>query len=219
MQVDAIESYAAGKLTRRGFLKRAGILGISASAVSVVLAACGDSDDEGSGSADTQPSGDATAPAAAGGDLRVAIQFGDANTGLDPLNMQDLGTYGVVTQPFEYLVGIAADGFLGATALATAWTPNDTGDVWTFTLREGVTWHDGTPFTSADVAATLDRMVVGGKAVTGVLSEGAEAPCPREQSMGDRAAHALGEQDSAGGSFGLVTHIDVVGIACSRVIE
>jgi ABC-type transport system substrate-binding protein len=30
--------------------------------------------------------------------------------------------------------------------------------VWTFTLRDGVTWHDGKPFTAEDVKYTLDRV-------------------------------------------------------------
>jgi peptide/nickel transport system substrate-binding protein len=40
--------------------------------------------------------------------------------------------------------------------LATEWRPtSDT--TWEFTLREGVTWHDGRPFTAEDVAFTLER--------------------------------------------------------------
>ena len=37
-------------------------------------------------------------------------------------------------------------------------SPNADGSVWTFNLRQGVKWHDGTPFTSADVVATMDRL-------------------------------------------------------------
>lgn len=44
-------------------------------------------------------------------------------------------------------------------ALATSWTSNEDGTVWTFELREGVTFHDGTPFTAADVKASLDRNI------------------------------------------------------------
>ncbi len=36
--------------------------------------------------------------------------------------------------------------------LATAWEGSADGKSVTFKLREGVTWHDGKPFTSADVA-------------------------------------------------------------------
>jgi len=44
--------------------------------------------------------------------------------------------------------------------LATAWRPvNDT--TWEFTLRQGVKWHDGQPFTADDVAFTFDRLRAG----------------------------------------------------------
>jgi ABC-type transport system substrate-binding protein len=42
-------------------------------------------------------------------------------------------------------------------ALATEWSQD--GTTWTFTLREGVTFHDGSPFTADDVKATLDRLL------------------------------------------------------------
>ncbi len=42
-------------------------------------------------------------------------------------------------------------------ALAESWTVSPDGLTYTFTLRKGVTFHDGTPFTSADVAFSLKR--------------------------------------------------------------
>ncbi len=36
-------------------------------------------------------------------------------------------------------------------ALAESWTASEDGLVYTFKLRQGVTWHDGTPFTAADI--------------------------------------------------------------------
>lgn len=41
--------------------------------------------------------------------------------------------------------------------LATEWTASPDNKVFTFKLREGVTFHDGTPFTSAAVKASFDR--------------------------------------------------------------
>ena len=40
--------------------------------------------------------------------------------------------------------------------LATSWEVSDDGLTWTFRLREGVTFHDGTPFTSAAVKSTIE---------------------------------------------------------------
>ena len=42
--------------------------------------------------------------------------------------------------------------------LASAWKWNADGTALTFTLRPGVTWHDGKPFTSADVKCTWDMV-------------------------------------------------------------
>jgi peptide/nickel transport system substrate-binding protein len=40
--------------------------------------------------------------------------------------------------------------------LATGWSWNEDGTELTFPLRQGVKWHDGKPFTAADVKCTWD---------------------------------------------------------------
>ena len=40
--------------------------------------------------------------------------------------------------------------------LATSWEQSDDSMVWTFHLREGVTWHDGEPFTAEDVKFSIE---------------------------------------------------------------
>src|ERR1700758_3570455 len=42
--------------------------------------------------------------------------------------------------------------------LATGWSWNEEGTELTFPLRQGVKWHDGKPFTAADVKCTLDLL-------------------------------------------------------------
>ncbi len=179
IEADLIEAYAQGKINRRNFVKRGTMIGLSMPMMGAVIAACG-SDDSSAGV--TRGGGEQRAPrrqrhrapaSAAGGDVTAAIQTGDANSGLDPLNMLDLGTYSVLSQSFEYLVGLGSDGNIAATGLATEWSPNADGSQWTFKLRDGVTWQeDGAPLTSADVAATIDRMAEAGAGVAGVLSAG-----------------------------------------------
>ena len=44
-------------------------------------------------------------------------------------------------------------------SLAESAEPNETGDQWTVTLREGVRFHDGRPLTSADVRFTFERIM------------------------------------------------------------
>ncbi len=57
--------------------------------------------------------------------------------------------------------------------LAYFWEVSDDGLSYTFHLNEGVTWHDGMPFTSADVKYSYDRIINNGK-VAGNTGEGAE---------------------------------------------
>src|SRR5580700_8937307 len=42
--------------------------------------------------------------------------------------------------------------------LATSWSWDDAKTTLTFTLRDGVKWHDGVPFTAADVKCTWDLL-------------------------------------------------------------
>ena len=44
-------------------------------------------------------------------------------------------------------------------ALAESWETSDDGLTWTFNLRSGVTWHDGSEFTADDVAYTFNRLI------------------------------------------------------------
>lgn len=51
------------------------------------------------------------------------------------------------------------ENFEAAPILATAWATSTDQLTWTFELRQGATFHDGTPFTAADVAASFGRFM------------------------------------------------------------
>lgn len=62
----------------------------------------------------------------------------------------------VYANVFEGLTRYQADGSI-APALAASWEVSEDGTVYTFSLREGVTFHDGTAMTAEDVKFSLDR--------------------------------------------------------------
>ncbi len=83
-----------------------------------------------------------------GGRLTVAADSEPRN--LNPAIVASNGVFFVSSKIVEPLAEASFDGLDGR--LATAWEGSDDGLSVTFTLREGVTWHDGKPFTSSDVA-------------------------------------------------------------------
>ncbi len=178
LQLDTVEAFARGRLSRREFIKRGTMVGLSLGSISAVIAACSGTTPSASGAAPSTgassgpaSSAPSTAPsAAAGGNIRVALQ---RPVSIDPVAMQDLGGYGITAQSFEFLCTLNTKGSDIAPGLALKWTPNADGTVWVFDLRQKVTWHDGTPFTSADVVATMERLVAAGNAgLKGVLDKG-----------------------------------------------
>ena len=90
-----------------------------------------------------------TPKAPLGGTLRVALS-GPIGS-LDPA-VADANPL-VVGQIFEGLVARGPNGV--QPALATKWLVADDGRTWTFTLRDGVTFHDGTPFDSFAAGKSL----------------------------------------------------------------
>ncbi|HKU34358.1 MAG TPA: ABC transporter substrate-binding protein [Paenarthrobacter sp.] len=82
---------------------------------------------------------------------------GSMPLGLDPALTSDSEAYRVTRQVLEGLVGV--DGSTGQTTalLATEWKDSNNGLSYDFTLREKVTFHDGTPFDAAAVCANFNR--------------------------------------------------------------
>jgi len=62
-----------------------------------------------------------------------------------------------IDQMFEGLVGLKPGSTAVQPLLATSWKTSKNGLIWTFELRHGVKFHDGTPFNSAAVCANFDR--------------------------------------------------------------
>ena len=177
LQQEVIDSYADGRMSRRDFIRRGTVVGLSLPFMNVIIAACGGpvTTTVGPGTtAGTVPATTTppltTVPPVAGGVIRVAAQTPRV---LDPVAMQDLSSYNLVAQTFEFLAGLGVAGDIGP-GLAESWEANADGSVWTFNLRQGVKWQDGSDFTSADVAASMDRLTeFGNSGLKGVIEAGA----------------------------------------------
>jgi len=172
LELDVVESYANGRITRRQFIKHATVIGLSTPAIAAVLAACsgGATPTQAPAGSPGASAGGSQSAAPAGGTIRVATQ---RPVSIDPVLMQDLSGYGMVAQSFEYLATLNKTGDDIDKGLATDWTTNDDGSVWTFKLREGVTWMaDGSPFTADDVVATMGRLVeAGNSGLKGIIDD------------------------------------------------
>jgi peptide/nickel transport system substrate-binding protein len=97
---------------------------------------------------------------------------------LDPAQSTDVPTGRAVAYVFDGLVRFTSDARVEP-ALAERWEVSPNGLTYTFHLRRGVTFHDGTPFTARNVTRSFER----------VLSEGAR-PWPLLPIKGARAFQA-----------------------------
>ncbi len=76
---------------------------------------------------------------------------------LDPALVTELSSARVVKQMCETLVSYDAETGTFQPRLAVSWAVSGDGRVWTFTLRSGVIFHDGTPLTSDAVVQNITR--------------------------------------------------------------
>ena len=120
---------------------------LTAGVLAVTLAACATSErDDGTG-------------AGGSGEGGGTLVFGapGAPDMFDPIFATDGETFRPARQMYDTLITYEQGTSELAPGLATEWTPNADGTEWTFTLREGVTFHDGTPFDAAAVCFNFDR--------------------------------------------------------------
>ncbi|MCA9976837.1 MAG: ABC transporter substrate-binding protein [Anaerolineales bacterium] len=88
------------------------------------------------------------------GVLRVAMQ---PVVNLDPIAISSDSEVLFANHVYDYLVDVDAQSN-PMPRLASGWTISDDGLTYTFQLAEGVTWHDGSAFSAADVVWTFNRL-------------------------------------------------------------
>ena len=133
--------------------KRVFALFLSVLMLTTVLCACGDTTSEeagGIGSDTTSSSGEAVT----GGELVVGISQ-DLGDSLDPYQLTAAGTREVLFNIYEGLVKATATGEY-VPAVASDSTVSEDGLTYTFTLREGVRFHNGDTVTAEDVKYSFE---------------------------------------------------------------
>ena len=80
-------------------------------------------------------------------------------TSMDPGQLTDINSMRVLANVYDTLLRFKPESFLLQPGLAVAWKISPDGLTYTFTLRQGVRFHDGTPFNAAAVKFTFDRML------------------------------------------------------------
>jgi len=149
------EQLRQGRVSRREFLRVATLLGVSLP-VANLLAACGAAPPAAAPTAApaAAPAPGATAvPAAAsgavtrGGVLKVGIQVPAVD---HPARFSWVFDSNEFRQVYEYLTETGADN-ITRPYLLEKWEVNDTLDLWTLTLRQGIKWSNGDELTSEDV--------------------------------------------------------------------
>ncbi|KGJ72203.1 peptide ABC transporter substrate-binding protein [Cryobacterium roopkundense] len=95
----------------------------------------------------------------AAGDVDSTFVFAASSdpASLDPAFASDGESFRVSRQIFEGLVGVAPGTADPAPLLAESWDQSDDGLSYTFALKEGVTFHDGTDFDAEAVCFNFDR--------------------------------------------------------------
>jgi peptide/nickel transport system substrate-binding protein len=127
----------------RGAAGAAGAFGI------LGLAGCGSSSSSGSAASGTPKRG---------GVIEFAVGSTLVNESCDPQHTFDANEDILTATLYEKLCEMDTK-WTAQPKLATSWQPNTALTEWTFVMRDNVTFHDGQPFTSADAAYTLRRIL------------------------------------------------------------
>lgn len=138
------------RISRRNFLKVAGV-----GAAALGLAACG-----GNKSGSTATSGNASSAGSSTGSINTAgftVQYGSNPETLDPaLNSAVDGGNTIITV-FETLL-IINENNETVPGQAESWTTSEDGLTWTFTMRDGLKWSDGSELNAKDFEYSFKRM-------------------------------------------------------------
>jgi peptide/nickel transport system substrate-binding protein len=141
IQEHVIDEFLAGNLSRRDFLKKGTAFGLSLPVLGGILEA------NGLPGLRRRP---ATAPSARASSATIRAGIIVPASAINPITIADQGGLELLGNVGEFLV--LADQTLGYKPwLAESWSSNANATVWTFKIRQGVTFNNGTPMGVDDV--------------------------------------------------------------------
>ncbi len=133
------EEYRRGRISRRAFLGRAAVLGLSLTAAGSLasrsLLAAGPTK---------------------GGRMKLAMAHGATSDTLDPATLVNGYQWTLAYAMRNALTTVVAGGEV-APSLAESWDSSPDAKTWTFVLRQGVEFHDGKSLTAEDVIASINH--------------------------------------------------------------
>jgi peptide/nickel transport system substrate-binding protein len=168
-----------GNISRRNFVKRTAALGVGATAITGILAACGSSNKStpttasGGGAGATTPTtaitvnqnaSPSSSPAAQGttaplGKAGGSVTFvrGADSDNLDPVTNDGNINIWVFMSIYDQLIRVANNGLDLAPSIAEKWDTSADGMTFTFHIRSGVKFSDGSDMTVDDIVYSLKR--------------------------------------------------------------
>ncbi len=128
---------------------------------------------------------------------------------IDPAQAVDLDSFTVTRNLYDPLVWTDSD-LNPIPWLATEWTTSEDGLTTTFTLRDGVTFSDGSPLTAEDVQVTFERVMALQAGPSFLFAQGTQAEAVDDRTVVFRTA----QPDAY-----LLPHLTKLGIVSSAAVE
>lgn len=132
---------ARGRMNRREFMGRCAAFGLSAAVASTLLSRQG-----------------VAGEPMKGGEVVIGSPQASATETFDPAKLVNWSDVQRAYQIYNRLTNLDRD-LNVVPNLAVEWEAREQASIWTFKLREGVEWHDGKPFTAADVIYSFNEHI------------------------------------------------------------
>ncbi|WP_166355807.1 ABC transporter substrate-binding protein [Phytoactinopolyspora limicola] len=168
------------KAQRSGIVRSRGKVFAVVLATALIAACSGSGADDGPDTDGVEPSADADSDASPGtdgatdrevGDRMLTFALYDEPPTLDPAVATDGEAGKVIQNVYDQLVSVGSDGYEISPAVAESWEVSPDGLTYTFFLRDGVTFHDGSPLTAEAVKFSLERVAGVGQGAATLIKD------------------------------------------------